>query len=373
MGRPLNKKYFGNLTADGIGGEGVASITVTAGGSYSITPAVTISPPALPGGVQATVGDITMLALSATVGTSGTGDTGADYLPGDSLTVVGGTGTASVFTVDSVKIRTAAMVTDAGGFSDGDTITFSTGWDVPATLTLVVFGGNITGVGISNAGVITGALPSDPVTPDATSGGGTLVGTTFNLGFGVNAVSLDIAGEYTPIPVNPAQTTTDSVNGTGATLTVSYTVTNIPIAERGSGYIDAGDALVIFGSGTAAAYTTLSNTAPIALTPYAVTVSGGTVLPADIIKQTGESTYLMETTEGKSLCTLGTSMTPNVGGAYLLATDSNGSTYYITKLTAHLAHLYRRTMVGSYVYENEDSAPWTFDAPDNLIVQVYTT
>lgn len=65
MGRPLNKKYFGNRNIgststkadDGIGGEGVASITL--GGTnnssgYALNDPIDISAPDLPNGVQAT-------------------------------------------------------------------------------------------------------------------------------------------------------------------------------------------------------------------------------------------------------------------------------------------------------------------------------
>ena len=61
MGRPLNKKYFGNrnigstsvTTDDSIGGNGIASVTIA--GSWSgftqATSTVTFSAPQLPGGV----------------------------------------------------------------------------------------------------------------------------------------------------------------------------------------------------------------------------------------------------------------------------------------------------------------------------------
>jgi hypothetical protein len=64
MGRPLNKKYFGNRNVgsasttadDGVGGEGVASVTL--GGTWSgftgATTTVTFTAPQLPGGVTAT-------------------------------------------------------------------------------------------------------------------------------------------------------------------------------------------------------------------------------------------------------------------------------------------------------------------------------
>jgi hypothetical protein len=64
MGRPLNKKYFGNrnigststTTDDGIGGQGVASVTIS--GTWadfaSATTTVVFTAPQLPGGVTAT-------------------------------------------------------------------------------------------------------------------------------------------------------------------------------------------------------------------------------------------------------------------------------------------------------------------------------
>ena len=63
MGRPLNKKYFGNrnigtngTTDNGIGGEGVASVTIAGefSGFTGATTTVTFSAPQLPGGVTAT-------------------------------------------------------------------------------------------------------------------------------------------------------------------------------------------------------------------------------------------------------------------------------------------------------------------------------
>lgn len=105
MGRPLNKKYFGNrnigsastTTDDGIGGSSVSSVTLNALGSYTTRPTVTFATPTLPGGVRAT-GTITSEALSAVVTEAGTG-----YEVGDLLTVTtaGGSAIAYVATVDT--------------------------------------------------------------------------------------------------------------------------------------------------------------------------------------------------------------------------------------------------------------------------------
>ena len=375
MGRPLNKKYFDPVPSSN--GEGVSSITVTAGGTYTAIPVPSVAAPELPNGVAATLGATHMAAVSATVGTSGTGDITKDYTPGDKLTVVGGTAaTVAVFNVDSVKIRTASNVADAGGFVDGNTVTFSTGWATPAVLTLTVDGGGaISGITITNAGVRTSALPTDPVTPDSTNGPGTLAGTTFNLGFGVNAVSVDTVGDYTALAANPVSTTTDSADGTGATLNVTYEVAAIDVTDGGSGYVAV--PAISFSAGAATALAVLTNTGTNVILAHAYVVDGTQTLDADIIKQTSTNEYLMETTEGKSICTLVATDMLVAGQAYIQATDSLGSTYFVTKLTAHLAVLEQWTDGGpGFVYLGGEEAPWSFELPNSdptgMTVQIET-
>jgi hypothetical protein len=115
MGRPLNKKYFGNrnigsasvTTDDGIGGKGIASVTI--GGSWSgftqATSTVTFSAPQLPGGVRAT-GTVTITAGAPTLVTMTEKGSGYTSLPtvtiadSDVGAETSGTATA-VFEVDS--------------------------------------------------------------------------------------------------------------------------------------------------------------------------------------------------------------------------------------------------------------------------------
>lgn len=362
MGRPLNSKYFNPVPTSN--GEGVDSITITNAGSYTAKPTVSISAPNLPNGTSATLGTVHMKALSATVVTSGTGDVSADYVPGNILTVVGGTGTAATFTVASVKIRTAAVVGDGGSFVNGNTVTFSTGWATPAVLTLTVDGGGaITAVTVTNAGVRSTALPTDPVQPDSTNGPGTLAGTTFNLGFGVNAVTVNAIGDYTVIGANPRTTTTNSANGTGATLNVTYGVLSVPVTNAGDGYVNAADAAVTFSAGAAAATAVLTATGTNVILAHAYVVDGTQTLDADIIKQTSTNEYLMETTEGQSIVTLVASSSLSEGQAYIKATDALNSTYYVTKLTAHLAVLEQWTDGGSgFVHNGGTEATWTLES-----------
>ena len=112
MGRPLNKRFFDPVPSSN--GEGVASYTITAPGTYTTTlPTVVVSAPGLPGGVSAVLGAVTMQALSAQVAAGGTG-----YSVNDVLTVVGGTGTAATFRVATLSgsaVATVELVPGGGG------------------------------------------------------------------------------------------------------------------------------------------------------------------------------------------------------------------------------------------------------------------
>jgi hypothetical protein len=114
MGRPLNKKYFGNrnfgtavTTDDGIGGKGIASVTIAGvwSGFTQATSTVTFSAPELPGGVTAT-GTVTITAGAPTLVTMTNKGSGYTALPtvtiadSDVGAETSGTATA-VFEVDT--------------------------------------------------------------------------------------------------------------------------------------------------------------------------------------------------------------------------------------------------------------------------------
>lgn len=116
MGRPLNKKYFGNrnigsasvTTDNGIGGGFVQGVTITTAGSYAggSSPTATFAAPdkAGVGGVTAT-GSVVMEALSAVVTVGGSG-----YSVNDVLTVTYG-GQTATFTVATLTGDAVATVT----------------------------------------------------------------------------------------------------------------------------------------------------------------------------------------------------------------------------------------------------------------------
>jgi len=306
MGRPLNKKYFGNrnigaagTTDDGIGGGAVATFTVATGGTYQVRPTATVTP-FLPDGVTAT--GTTTLEVASAVVTAGGGAGADNYVTGDILTVTTASGVAT-FTVTA----------------DG-------------------------------AGIVTAAAPLTR---------GTFAGV---LATGAQA------------------TTTDSVAGLGCTLTLTYRVKSIQVATAGSGH-KVGSTVTITGANTGSAAT--ATVATIAVDTGAVGSStnqenaiiiranvDGTTAIADIIRQVRARGYKVKTTvDGVGVCNLVADDTPAVGKAYMVATDDNGNTYFVTKLTARKASLYRKTQNGAnaWLYANGASVKWALDSTNNCV------
>lgn len=123
MGRPLNKKYFGNRNVgttgtgdDGIGGNRIASVTLGTLGSYTTRPTVTFSDPDLlgVGGVRAT-GTVTSEVLSATI----SGGTGYGNAQTFDLTVntAGGTAILNVTSDAGGAVVTVNSITSRGSFT----------------------------------------------------------------------------------------------------------------------------------------------------------------------------------------------------------------------------------------------------------------
>jgi len=313
MGRPLNKKYFGNRNVgtggyqlgqadDFIGGEGLAAYTLNAQlGSLIINstypqPTLVVPAPSIPGGVQSTVQVVWEVeSVAVTNGLSG-----HSY----STTTNGGT-----------------LLTGLGG---GTTF-------------------NITSVG-SGQGEVQTIVP-------------------FN------------RGSFTTIP--RAAVTYQIQGGDGNNqANVYFRVKSITTVEKGSGYIgtetfswsDGGSHSGTMPGVPTVALTTDSGNRPgygdlnantnqeNAILIYAKTTSGGTVQLGDIIKQSNARSYKVCTADGISVVKL-IAGTPAFGQATITATDSAGGTYYVTKLTAHKALLTRNT---GTQFATGQSVKWTF-------------
>jgi hypothetical protein len=319
MGRPLNKKYFGNrnigstsvTTDNGIGGEGIASISNPVGGvgsfvvsnTYKNFPQLNIGAPTLPGGVQATADVVFEID---TVTYSSGGQTNADYVAGLSTSITGLGGGAVVNIVETASKVTSVNLTggNRGEFRRGDAFD---------------------GTGI----------------------------TTFQVLQAPNA-------------------------GTDLQINITFRVKSITILEQGSGYVTVPSlswsghtftgqtspslnaATLTTDSGSAGSSTNQEN----AIITYAY-VTGGSLNLGDIVKQSNDRRYKVKTSDGTGICMLKSTLASAAGEMNVVATDSAGGTYYVTKLTSRKAVLVpaavtRLSSSAGSQFASGTSAKWTF-------------
>lgn len=283
MGRPIQKRFFGNLNTPPIGGEGVSStITVTnTGTNYSQGATAVFSAPQLPGGTTAT----------------GTLTIGSPALQGriSAVTLTGaGLGYTSTATI---SITTATAVSRAGAGTSTQTIIF-----------------------VSTASLFVGMTV-----------GGTGVGTNARVS-----------------ALNPGSVTVTVANASTVTGTLSFND---------------------FGTGFQAitALTTVTNNA-IAVTAFVP--SGSSAIAGDIVKQEASRRYLVRTLQGLGQCRLITTSTVAAGQMTITATDANGSTYFVKKLTANKVTLVRNVVNGSFLFANDAVAGWTLGAASTGFVSI---
>jgi hypothetical protein len=323
MGRPLNKKYFGNrntgsasvTTDNGIGGGRVASVTMDGGedGNFVVTntyknfPTVTASVPTIPGGVRAVLTPVYELD-TVTFGSGG--QTDGDYLAGLSTTITGLGGGAVVRIVETAnKVTSVDLVGgNRGEFRRGD----------------------FDGTGITTHQVLQA--------PNA---------------------------------------------GTDLQITVTFRVKSIEVTEAGSGYVSAptltwgghtftgqtaptlNTVVMITDTGNVGASTNQENA--IRMTAY---LTGGSAVEVDILKQVSTNRYKVTDGTRTGIVQLQASLADAAGEGSVLATDAAGNTYYATKITAHKATLTQVAGGADYVYATGQAAPWKFDAAAGVYVQL---
>jgi hypothetical protein len=422
MARPLNKKYFGNrnigtvdpTTDDKIGGEGFANVTFGASvadtsygsGAYlnKIPHITAIGAPSIPGGVQAVADVLSVKAVHGVVVQSGTPNgAGQDYRSGDILTVTTGSPTTPAkFTVGALKVSGFTIVSGnsgitSEGYAVGDALNFANG----VVLTVATIDGTggypanrgvVTSLTLTNAGSYVGSTPPTgtvgQANPEQVGGRG----LTVNFSWGVRDVTVLQAGVY-PIVAGSANTTSvthadlSASTAAGCTLDVYYGVNTITVSQKGSGY--RGTETVTFTAADAGLSETRATGTMVLTTDSGAVGSAtnqenaiiihanidGTTAVADIIRQVRTRGYKVKTAiDGVGVCNLVADDTPAVGKAYIIATDDNGNTYFVTKLTAHKARLERFTHNESeWLFANGESARWTFgnaQAGDRKSVQI---
>jgi len=245
-------------------------------------------------------------------------------------------GTTATGVVSTVSANGGTIVAAGSGYAVNDTLTIEGGTRTsPAIFTVAT---------INGSGAVTGIT--------RTSGGNYSAVTSGLLTSGV-------------------ATLTNNGTGAGAGATIKFTnygVSSITVTKGRSGYISVADAAISFSSGSAAATPVMAEAGSYnVLVPYANTLT--TALPADIVKQMTSHSYMMKTSEGTAQCTLVATTSLVKGQAYLLATDSQGSTYFVTKITAHKVTITRNTG-STYDWPTGADVPWTFNSPNGTNVQI---
>lgn len=364
MGRPLNKKYFGNTNVVGTGGLAVASIAVTGTNTaYIAKPAITIGAPTLVGGVQA-VASAHMAVVGVTNFTTGT----SGYAPSQVLTLAGGTGTQATLTVSTTRIAAVTVGSVPGtGYTTGDVVTIQGGTGTLATATVIASAGAVTGFSTFTPGSYTvnpGSL--DEVATVKTGGTGDDA-LTVDITIGVDTVAITTAGDYTALPAD-VSIVGHTGGGTGALFNLTYKVLSVEVTTAGSGY-ESAPAVADAPDGNATFTATMTASGVAAIIAYAFTAGASKV--ADIVKQVSSRYYKVKTadsTVGVDDRALLVTATPvAVGEMTIMGTDAAAGTYYITKLTARRATVTPGT---GTVWTAGQSVAWTFGTADANTIKI---
>jgi len=319
MGRPLNKKLFGNRnigttgTGDNnIGGQGLAAFTLPGQlGSLIINstyaqPQLVIPAPTLPGGVQAT----------ATV----------------------------VWEVESITVSNG-LVGNGYGTTTGGATTLTGLAGVTANITAVGSGqGEVQVIVPVNRGEFT-TVPTVEGTYQIVGGDGEQQAA---VKFRVKSI-----------------TTVEKGSGYAAAPTLSWTTAG---TDTGGTAVGAPTVALTTDTGTVGGTTNQEN----AILVSAQTTSGGSDKAGDIVSQKGARNFKVKTADGTAICKLTASANLAVGQMSIIATDARGNTYYVTKLTAKKATLVRKTQNGAnaWVHVEGGVAQWSFAAAAGSVVQV---
>ena len=341
MGRPLNKKYFGNrnigsasTTADNkIGGESVASITLAGANNSSGFSAgasqISIATPTLPNGVRATA--------ALVVGPAGAFLTTAASTSGTDRTTFTATGTGA-----AVTGTYTGLVQKAGGTTTGTGATFTI---VKAT----------TGTNYATGGVLT-----------------TITATTKGTGYAVGD-TIKIDGAL----IGGVTVTNDITLTVVGAVAAAGTITGITITEGGSGYTTTPAVTLSTGTqGTLTATTVLSvdtgavgsatnQENSILMTAY---LTGGSAVTVDITKQVSTSRYKVTDGTRTGIVKLKSSVATAAGEGSVRLVDSVGGTYFATKITARKATVTRGT---GTAFATGASVKWNMTAAvlgDSLLI-----
>jgi hypothetical protein len=98
-------------------------------------------------------------------------------------------------------------------------------------------------------------------------------------------------------------------------------------------------------------------------------LTGGSAGRVDIIKQISSRRYLVTDGTRTGVVSLVSTLADAAGECSVAVVDSAGGEYFATKITAHKVTVTRAGGSG-HLYATGGSAPWSFDAPAGIYVQI---
>ena len=146
-----------------------------------------------------------------------------------------------------------------------------------------------------------------------------------------------------------------------ANITITTgTITAVALTNGGRGYTSTPTLTVnLATTGTTATFTVALGSAVsnvIAVTAFIP--NGVSAKTADAVKQASSTRYRVTTADGTGVCSLAANA-PTAGQMNILALDSDGGEYYVTKLTSRRCTIVQKT---GTQFSNDDSVGWNLSA-----------
>jgi hypothetical protein len=163
-----------------------------------------------------------------------------------------------------------------------------------------------------------------------------------------------------------AFTVTDGGSGYTSTSSVTLSFSTDP-TTTGTYVVNINPSTTLQNGIAAFAYIPASGTAG-----YISGTGGSSREAADIIRQSGNSKYVVRTAQGVGVCRLQDdgSAANAVGEMDITATDWNESTYRVMKLHARKAKLKQVTSSTAFLVADETWTKWTFSAATGTVVTI---
>lgn len=340
----------------------LTSATITAAGDGYVTTSTAALPiTAATAGAGLTLGTVT----SGTTGnfSFGTAQTAGTFWVGQVIAV---TGTIGGTTWTGYATGNNYIVSATNGTSTITLVALTAATGLPTTAQ-VTSAGTTTGLTFTTAGTLTlssvnGLVAQGQkfVTTGTGGSSGVTAGTYYIIAVNSATKQISIASTYANFFTSTAVSITTDAGPIASTTGVGsqHLVVSVSGLTGSSGTLTA---VLTTASGTQGTYGSTGNFGPAIIASAFLPTGSKEYSESDIVAQKGSRRYKVETPEGTDVCLL-TSTTPLTAGFMTIgATDSAGSTYFVTKLTKNTVTLQRNVQASGQTYQfaSGATAKWT--------------